>query len=231
MTAKMDEKKNHPEEYKLLQIEASKLQEIEEFERLMMKYRCAIKEVQTKLEVLNEDFSVRHNRNPIEAISSRIKTPWSIAEKLHRNHWEISTDSICENLHDVAGIRVICSFIDDIYYISEVLLAQDDIRLIRRKDYIKNPKENGYRSLHLIVEIPIFLADKKEYMQVEVQIRTIAMDFWASLEHKVRYKKNIPNVNDVENRLKWCAEESAKLDYEMQAINKDLEIAEILGMK
>jgi putative GTP pyrophosphokinase len=223
MPTKMDEKKRHPEEYQAIQSSALALQETEEFHRLMMKYRCAIKEVQTKLEVLNEDFSVRHKRNPIEGISSRVKTPTSIVEKLHRNQLEISTKSIFENLHDVAGIRVICSFIDDIYYISEVLLVQDDIRLIRRKDYIKNPKPNGYRSLHLIVEIPIFLSDRKEYMQVEVQIRTIAMNFWASLEHKVRYKKDIPNVNDVENRLKWCAEESAKLDFEMQAINKDIE--------
>lgn len=225
MMAKMEEKKKHPEEYRIIQSAASQIQGTGEFHRLMMKYRCAIREVRTKLEVLNEDFSVRYNRNPIEALSSRIKTPSSIVEKLHRNKWPITTESIYENLHDVAGMRVICSFVDDIYYIADVLLKQDDIRLIRKKDYIKHPKPNGYRSLHLIVEIPIFLADNKEYMQVEVQIRTIAMNFWASLEHKVRYKKDIPRAEDVEKRLKKCAEESAKLDLEMQAINKEIEQA------
>lgn len=225
MMAKMEEKKKHPEEYKVIQSAANQIQGTGEFNRLMMKYRCAIREVRTKLEVLNEDFSVRYNRNPIEALSSRIKTPSSIVEKLHRNKWPITTESIYENLHDVAGIRVICSFVDDIYYIADVLLKQDDIRLIRKKDYIQDPKPNGYRSLHLIVEIPIFLADNKEYMQVEVQIRTIAMNFWASLEHKVRYKKDIPQVEDVEKRLKRCAEESAKLDLEMQAINREIEWA------
>ena len=202
MIGKLEEKKKNPEEYHLILTTANQIGEISEFRKLMMKYRCAIREVQTKLEVLNEDFSVRNNRNPIEALSSRIKTPESIVEKLHRNHWPITTKSIHDNLHDVAGVRVICSFVDDIYYIADVLLKQDDIRLIRKKDYIKYPKPNGYRSLHLIIEIPIFLSDKKEYMQVEVQIRTIAMNFWASLEHKVRYKKDIPHVEDMEKRLK-----------------------------
>lgn len=220
---KMEEKMRNQQEYKLLQAIATNFQETEDFRYLMMKYNCAIKEVRTKLEVLNEDFRVRYKRNPIERISSRIKTPGSIVEKLKRNHWDISAESVFENLHDVAGVRVICSFVDDIYSIAEVLLKQDDIRLIREKDYIKNPKENGYRSLHLIVEVPIFLTDRTEYMQVEVQIRTIAMDFWASLEHKVRYKKNIPYINDIEERLKRCAEESAKLDLEMQNINHEID--------
>lgn len=219
----MEEKKKYPEEYRMIQETAGSIQESEEFMLLMMKYRCAIKEVRTKLEVLNEDFSIRHKRNPIERIASRIKTPGSIVEKLQRNKWPITSESIYENLHDVAGVRVICSFVDDIYHIAEVLLKQDDIRLIRKKDYIKYPKGNGYRSLHLIVEVPIFLADRKDYMQVEVQIRTIAMDFWASLEHKVRYKKDIPHMSDMEERLKKCAEESAKLDLEMQSINQEIE--------
>lgn len=223
MMTKMEEKRKNPEEYRAIQESAIRIQESEEFLLLMMKYSCAIREVQTKLEVLNEDFSVRHKRNPIERISSRIKTPSSIVEKMHRNHWEITADSIYENLHDVAGVRVICSFVDDIYRIAEVLLKQDDIRLIRKKDYISHPKENGYRSLHLIVEIPIFLADRKEYMQVEVQIRTIAMDFWASLEHKFRYKKDIETLSEMEARLKKCADESARLDLEMQAINQKIE--------
>lgn len=223
MTTKMDEKKKHPEEYRVIRESALQIKESEEFKLLMMKYRCAIKEVRTKLEVLNEDFSIRHKRNPIERISSRMKSPSSIVEKLYRRGWEPTSKSIYENLHDVAGVRVICSYVDDIYLIADVLLKQDDIRLIRKKDYIRYPKGNGYRSLHLIVEIPIFLADQKEYMQVEVQIRTIAMDFWASLEHKVSYKKDIPKVEDIERRLKQCAEESAKLDLEMQAINREIE--------
>ena len=195
----------------------------EEFSRLMMKYRCAIREVRTKLEVLNEDFSQTVKRNPIENISSRVKSPESIIGKLKRKNYEISIEEIVDNIHDVAGIRVICSFIEDIYAVADMLLKQDDIRLIERKDYIKNPKPNGYRSLHLIVEIPIFLAESKEYMQVEVQIRTIAMDFWASLEHKLRYKKDIDDSGEIGLELKKCADESAMLDIRMQNINKLIE--------
>ncbi|MCQ2492415.1 MAG: GTP pyrophosphokinase family protein [Lachnospiraceae bacterium] len=226
MTAeKMEAVKKEPGEYKVIQEAAVLLQEEPEFLLLMMRYKCAIKEVQTKLEVLNEDFSVRNKRNPIERIASRMKTPLSVVEKLHRNKFPVTVESIRENLYDVAGVRVICSFVNDIYTIADLLLKQDDIRLIRKKDYIKNPKDNGYRSMHLIIEVPIFLADAKEYMNVEVQIRTIAMDFWASLEHKIRYKKNIPNINYVENRLKACAEESARLDLEMQSIGREIEAA------
>lgn len=194
------------------------------FEELMMMYQCAIREVTTKLEVLNHEMSVRNNRNPIETIKYRIKKPKSIAEKLLRNGHDITIESISENLSDVAGVRVICSFIDDIYTIADMLVSQDDIRTVKIKDYIKAPKPNGYRSYHIIVEIPVFFSDKKQYMQVEVQIRTMAMDFWASLEHCVRYKKDIPEAEEISSRLKQCADIIADTDEEMQNIGKQINL-------
>ena len=158
-------------------------QNLQQIEALMSCYRCAIMEVETKFRVLNEQFSLSHERNPIDSIKTRLKSPESIIEKLNRKNYPNTINSIEENIKDVAGIKVICSFIDDIYMLADCLLQQDDIKLIERKDYIKNPKENGYRSLHLIVEIPIFLQDEKRLMKVEVQLRTIAMEFWANLEH------------------------------------------------
>ena len=148
-----------------------------EFQELMMMYSCAIREMRTKLEVLNDELSVHHQRNPIEFITSRVKKPLSIVEKLHRYGVPVSVESVEKNLNDVAGVRVICSFIDDIYTVADMLLRQDDITLIKKKDYIEHPKDNGYRSLHLIIEIPVFFSNQKKNMRVEVQIRTIAMDF------------------------------------------------------
>ena len=193
-----------------------------QFEELIMRYKCAIREVQTKLEVLNDELSVKTNRNPISLIKSRIKTPDSIVEKLHRQGKEISVDSVYENLNDVAGIRVICSFLDDIYAVANMLAVQDDLTVVRIKDYISHPKEGGYRSYHMIVEVPVFFSDGKKPMRVEVQIRTIAMDFWASLEHQLRYKKDLSNVpkQEIENRLKTCADEISYIDLEMQEIRK-----------
>lgn len=189
-----------------------------QFEELMMIYQCAIQEVTTKLEVLSQEMSVRYRRNPIENIKYRIKKPKSIAEKLLRNNFPITLEAISEHLNDVAGVRVICSFIDDIYTVSNMLTRQDDIKLISVKDYIKSPKENGYRSYHMIIEIPVFFSDKKQYVRVEVQIRTIAMDFWASLEHHVKYKKDVPNPEEIAARLKKCADVIAATDGEMQDI-------------
>ena len=157
-------------------------------------YRCAIMEIETKFNVLNEQFSLRYDRNPIESIKTRIKSMDSLIRKVRDKNIPLTLDAIEENIYDIAGVRVVCSFIDDIYTLADSLLSQDDIKLIRRKDYIQNPKPGGYRSLHLIVEVPIFLQDEKRPMKVEVQLRTIAMDFWASLEHKLRYKKNIPEA-------------------------------------
>ena len=193
------------------------------FMELMMQYRCALMEVETKLNVLNAEFTMKNNRNPFESIKSRIKTPKSIIEKLQRKGFEISVKGIEENLADVAGIRVICSFPDDIYATAKMLTDQDDIRVIQVKDYIINPKPNGYRSLHLILEVPIFLSNEKKNMKVEVQFRTIAMDFWASLEHKLKYKKNIENAEEISKELQRCAEASSKLDLRMQALRDRIE--------
>lgn len=199
------------------------IEQASEFKELMMQYRCALMEVETKLNVLNAEFTMKNNRNPFESIKSRIKTPRSILEKLQRKGYEISVKGIEENLADVAGIRVICSFPDDIYATAKMLTDQDDIRVLEVKDYIINPKPNGYRSLHLILEVPIFLSNEKKNMKVEVQFRTIAMDFWASLEHKLKYKKNIENAEEISKELQRCAEASSQLDLRMQALRDRIE--------
>ena len=160
-----------------------------DFVKNMTYYRCAIMEIETKFNVLNEEFSLEHDRNPISSIKTRLKGPLSIKNKLERQGFPLSVDAMTENLNDIAGVRGVCAFKSDVYLLAKALLQQDDIELIREKDYIKNPKSNGYRSLHLIVAIPIFLAHEKHIMKVEIQLRTIAMDFWASLEHQLRYKK------------------------------------------
>lgn len=194
------------------------------FMKLMMQYQCAMLEVQTKFEVLNTELSLDSDRNPIESISCRIKKPMSIVDKLKRKGLDISLESIEKNIHDVAGIRVVCFFPKDIYRLAEKICSQDDIRLIEKKDYIKNPKPNGYRSLHLILEVPVFFADEKKWMQVEVQFRTIAMDFWASIEHKVKYKKDIDaSTADIVENLRVCAEGIHSLDLRMQEISECIE--------
>lgn len=194
------------------------------FAELMMRYKCAMLEVKTKLDVLNTQLSLENDRNPFESIESRLKSPQSIMEKLNRKGLAPTVESIEKNLNDVAGIRVICSFPEDIYILADELCSQDDIRLVERKDYIKQPKPNGYRSLHLIVEIPIFIMPEKKYMRVEVQLRTIAMDFWASLEHKLKYKKNLnPELAEISEELKACAEEISRLDMKMQEIHRRID--------
>ncbi len=193
-------------------------QQAEKYARLMAYYRCAIMEVETKLNVLNEEFSLQHDRNPISSIKTRLKSPLSIKEKLERRNLPLSVDSIEKNLADIAGIRVICSFINDVYIMAEALLKQDDIVLIEKKDYIANPKSNGYRSLHLIVTVPIFLAHEKRIMKVEVQLRTIAMDFWASLEHQLRYKKDFDFTEEMAEELYSCSVLSAELDSRMNRL-------------
>lgn len=197
----------------------------EPYMKLMAYYRCAIMEVETKFNVLNEQFSLRYDYNPIESIKSRLKTPDSIAEKMHRRNFPLSIDSIEKNLNDIAGVRVICSFPEDIYLIADCLLEQDDVQLLERKDYIRDPKPGGYRSLHLIIEIPIFLEHEKRIMKVEVQLRTIAMDFWASLEHKLRYKKDLPEEDTqlLATELRECADISASLDHRMETIRNKLD--------
>ena len=196
------------------------------YKELQMLYECALKEIRTKFDVLSTEFNTKYKRNPIASIQTRLKRTESIMEKLMKHDFPITLESIEKNLHDVAGIRVICSYIDDIYSIAEALLKQDDITLIERKDYIKNPKPNGYRSLHLIVSIPVFLADSKKEVQVEVQIRTIAMDFWASLEHQIKYKQDIPNQAYVTEELKHCADIIAETDKKMWKLREQIELAE-----
>ena len=189
-------------------------------EKQMSYYQCAIMEVETKFKVLNEQYSLEYDRNPIESIKTRVKSYESILKKIRKKDIPITMEAIEENIKDIAGVRVICSFQDDIYALEESFLKLDDIELIERKDYIKNPKPSGYRSLHLIVQVPIFLQNTKKFVNVEVQFRTIAMDFWASLEHKMRYKKDIPEsqVKFLQEELYDCAEQSAKLDERMQGI-------------
>ncbi|MBM6808201.1 GTP pyrophosphokinase [Faecalicoccus pleomorphus] len=189
---------------------------------LMAYYRCAIMEVETKFRVLNEEFSIEREHNPIETIKSRLKSPESIINKLQSRNLPLTVQSIETNLFDIAGIRVICSFQNDIYLLAEYLLSQDDIELVEIKDYIKTPKENGYRSLHLIVKVPIFLHEEKRSMNVEVQFRTIAMDSWASLEHKIRYKKELDEqtLKTINDDLLECALLSARLDEKMEKVHQ-----------
>lgn len=209
---------------KLLENEAMEkiMEQGEAFQELMAYYRCAIMEVETKFNVLNTELSLKYDRNPIETIKSRLKSPESLIEKMRRKNIPFNVETIEAEMSDIAGIRVICAFPEDIYLIAEYFLRQDDIYLLKRKDYIQDPKENGYRSLHLIVETPIFLHDQKRMMKVEVQLRTIAMDFWASLEHRIYYKKG-QDDRELRRELRECAEVSAALDLRMQAIRSQID--------
>ena len=189
---------------------------------MLMNYQCAIMQVETKFNILNNRLSMQDEQNPIESIKSRVKSLDSIIRKLEKLGLPITIEAAEENLRDIAGVRVVCSFVDDIYRIEENFLAQEDITLVTRKDYISNPKPGGYRSLHLVVKTPIYTEIGKKDMFVEIQMRTIAMDFWASLEHKLRYKKNLdPRLaEELAEELKSCAEESAKLDEKMLRIRE-----------
>lgn len=198
-------------------------EQAEPFMRLMLQYESALMEMETKLKILYEEFSIQYNRNPFESIKTRVKQPLSIMEKLRRKGFPTTLESIEENLFDVAGIRVVCSFIDDIYSLADLLINQDDVRLLVKKDYIANPKPNGYRSLHLLMEIPIFLSTGKKFIKVEVQFRTIAMDFWASLDHKLHYKRDLPNADEIQDELRRCADIITALDERMEKIRNRIE--------
>ncbi len=187
---------------------------------LISYYRCAMMEVETKLNVLNEEYSMRFDRNPIMTIKSRIKSIDSIRGKLKRKGLPFTLEALADNVYDVAGLRVICAFREDVYSIAQALLSQDDITLIKRTDYIETPKPNGYRSLHLIVEVPIFLASEKRKMKVELQLRTVAMDWWASLEHQLRYKKDTVFTDEMSKELSYCAAVSADLDERMNKLKR-----------
>lgn len=191
--------------------------------RLYMLYDCAIREIHTKLENLNREMEFVKERNPIQHITYRLKKPRSIIGKLQRYGMDITVNNIWENINDVAALRVICSYVDDIYAVADMLTKQDDVILLKQKDYIKSPKESGYRSLHLIVEVPVFLSEEKTMVKVEIQIRSIAMDFWASLEHQLRYKVDTEIPDDIRQKLKASAENVYTLDQEMQEIYKKIE--------
>lgn len=195
---------------------------IDEFIAMRFRFQSAMREVRTKLEILDDEFSMRHSRNPIHHMESRIKSPQSIIHKLRRKGLPPTTQAAMENLQDIAGIRVVCAYLNDTYAIAELLGQQDDLRILRMRDYIKEPKPNGYRSLHVIVEVPVFLSTGKELLPVEVQIRTIAMDFWASLEHQLRYKETAHVPESLNQQLYGAAERIAVLDGEMQHIHDQM---------
>ena len=195
---------------------------LQEFMALQQLYDAGIKEVRTKLEILDDEFKIKHDHNPIHHMEYRLKSVNSILVKLEKRGLEVSLDSIVTNLTDIAGVRVICNYVSDVYKIADLLIKQSDIKLIAKKDYIKHPKENGYRSLHLVVEVPIFLAEKVQPTTVEIQIRTIAMDFWASLEHHLRYKADNEVPDGVRDELIECAKTISNLDYKMQGIHEEL---------
>lgn len=194
-----------------------------QFQEIMMIYESAIKQIETKLEILNKEYKVTGRRNPIESIKSRIKSPESIANKLIKRKLPVTFDSMTEHLHDIAGVRVICPYISDIYTVKDILLKQPDIVKINEKDYIIEPKESGYRSLHIVIEIPVYLSNTEHHVKVEIQLRTIAMDFWASLEHELRYKTETKIPEGIRRELRHCAETIAMTDREMQEIAIELQ--------
>ena len=197
---------------------------LEPIEQMNAYYRCAIMEIETKFKVLSEQFSLKYDRNPIETIKSRLKSQDSILKKMNRKGIPVSLEAMEREIDDIAGVRVICSFVEDVYMLADCLLQQDDITLLEKKDYIKHPKDSGYRSLHLIVQVPIFLQNEKRPMKVEVQIRTLAMDLWASQEHKLRYKKQIPENEEeaISQELAECAQILASVDNRMQYLRAKL---------
>ena len=203
----------------MMQLSAEFQQMVDEFFTVQCRYQAAIREVQTKLEILDDEFQMKHKRNPIHHMQTRMKSIQSMMEKLQRKHESISIASAVTNLTDIAGVRVICSYIQDIYTVADLLTSQDDVKVLRVRDYIKNPKPNGYRSLHLVLEIPVFLSEGRIPVPVEVQIRTIAMDFWASLEHSLRYKAEGQVTEEVSQELLQTASDIAALDQRMQMIH------------
>ncbi|MDO4474371.1 MAG: GTP pyrophosphokinase family protein [Eubacteriales bacterium] len=195
-------------------------EDVDSWKTVMFLYSAAIKEVGTKLEILNDEFHHVHQYNPIEHIKTRIKTPESIVKKLKKNGYEITIENMIKNINDIAGVRLICSFTSDIYKLAEMIGNQSDLKVLAIKDYIKNPKESGYKSYHMIVSVPIFLSDSVVDTKVEIQIRTIAMDFWASLEHKIYYKFEGNAPEYISRELKECAEMVSSLDEKMLSLNE-----------
>ncbi|MBC1922185.1 GTP pyrophosphokinase [Listeria grayi] len=204
-------------------MEQPSVEELREWRDIMLLHRFALDEVNTKLKILNEEFQFIHDYNPVEHIKSRIKSLESIGEKLEKKGLEITPENAREHVRDIAGIRVTCSFVSDIFKIHDMLANQDDITILRVKDYVTNPKPNGYRSLHLLCELPIFLTNRSERMTVEIQIRTIAMDFWASLEHKIYYKYQQEAPQELLDELKEAADIITFLDDKMKKLNTQID--------
>ena len=198
------------------------LSENRRYQEVMLQYRCALKALESRLEILNEEFSLQHDRNPIESMKSRLKSPSSIMNKMQKRGLSLDFPTMQANIMDIAGVRVICSFEEDVFFLAKCLKDQSDIEIVTEKDYISNPKPNGYRSLHLVIETPVYLSEKKELVHVEVQIRTIAMNFWATLEHDLKYKTDSVVSADLAQQLKDCAETIASTDQQMQDIYKAL---------
>ena len=197
-------------------------EDVDSWNTIILLYNSALKEIGTKLEILNDEFQHVHQYNPIEHIKSRIKTPESIVKKLKRRGYEVSISNMVRYVNDIAGVRIICSFTSDIYRIADMLARQNDIRVISIKDYIKNPKDSGYKSFHMIVSVPIFLSHETMETKVEIQIRTVAMDFWASLEHKINYKYDGTVPEHIKRELSECAEMVSDLDAKMMSLNEEI---------
>lgn len=197
--------------------------EINDWETVIFLYRSALKQINTKIEILNDEFQQRHKYNPIEHIKYRIKTPQSIVKKLQRHGYESSIENMVRYVNDIAGIRITCSFTSDMYLIADMIAQQSDITILSVKDYMKNPKESGYRSYHMIVSLPVFLSDSVIETKVEIQIRTVAQDFWATLEHKIHYKFEGNGPEYITNELKECAKYIADLDKRMQELNNEIQ--------
>ena len=198
------------------------LENVNSLLRMEQLYEAGIKEIRTKLEILDSEFKVKYDHNPIHHIESRLKKPESIIKKAIDKDVTLTEKEMVRHIQDIAGFGVICNYIDDVYVVAQLLINQDDIKLIKIKDYIQNPKDNGYRSLHLVLEVPIFLAEGVQPIHVEVQLRTIAMDFWASLEHKLKYKTDNNVPEDIKKELIQCAMSISELDYKMQSIHNRL---------
>ena len=197
-------------------------EDVDSWNTIILLYNSALKEIGTKLEILNDEFQHVHQYNPIEHIKSRIKTPESIVKKLKRRGYEVSISNMVRYVNDIAVVRIICSFTSDIYRIADMLARQNDIRVISIKDYIKNPKDSGYKSFHMIVSVPIFLSHETMETKVEIQIRTVAMDFWASLEHKINYKYDGTVPEHIKRELSECAEMVSDLDAKMMSLNEEI---------
>lgn len=213
---------NHLNEIERPQTTEQAMEELFNFVELQHTYASALEEIGTKLKILDDEFQVAYKHNPIHHMEKRVKEFPSVVKKLKRKGFPLNAKSARDNLQDIAGIRVVCNYLEDVYTIEQLLLRQEDIKLLKRKDYINNPKPNGYKSLHLVVSIPVFLAERVEVTPVEIQIRTIGMDMWASLEHKLRYKNTHISTEQYQDKLKECSAEITNVERKMQEMNNEI---------